>query len=136
VAKRKVIFRPAIIILLLTTLFFLVLPYPFKVNRWSCVEPCSKVTDYNMDQKTEWSWLGGYHIVPDRFLPKGSGEKLEMFISNYYGVTYGGVAGFGLVSLVSGVGTYLAGVWVAGKRRNNSPKRDEAGRDRAARHQH
>lgn len=50
---------------------------------------------------------GGYRIAIDRFLPKGGGHELEMFISKYYGITYPGIAGLGLVSLAFGTGTYF-----------------------------
>lgn len=99
--------KTVLVILTLTLIFFLVLPYPFKVNKWACTQPCSSVSDYSMNEQTRWSWLGGYHIVPDRFLPKSSGENLEMFISKYYGVTYGGVFVLGIASLMLGVGTYF-----------------------------
>lgn len=106
IAKKKVTTATSIIVI--SICFFLVLPYPFQVNRWSCPNnPCEFISDYQRHEKVQWAWMGGYRIAIDRFLPKSGGPEQEMFISKYYGVTYSGLIGFGIVSLLLGSGAYF-----------------------------
>lgn len=95
---------------ILVICYFLILPYPFMRDKVYCT-PISGTpySDCESREEIQWSWLGGYRIAIDRFLPKEGGPELEMFISKYYGVTYGGLFGLGIVSLGLGVGTYFGG---------------------------
>lgn len=99
--------KQGLIIAAIALFFFLLLPYPFTVNRMSCVQPCKKITEYTLHEQTSWSWLGGYHIIVERFFIPMPGDERESYISKYFGVTIGGTAKLGAISLCIGAGLYF-----------------------------
>ncbi len=106
--KIRYILKHLIGIAIASLIFFLVLPYPFERSK----QICSSTYAYTCKSTTttHWSWFGGYHIVPERLLPKESGEALEVHISKYYGVTYDRFLGFSMASVLLGIITYMS-IW-------------------------
>lgn len=92
--KLLATFKAAVLIFALSVFFSLVLPYPFNVHKWSCAEPCQRITDYSTHEETEWAWFGGYHIFIEHFFFFDSMDRL------YLGFSYLGVVGYAFVSVI------------------------------------